>query len=593
MTTPTRACQPEETYATYRNLMQAAMVSLRPTQELYIRHRKELTDPWVGPGALRHRDMITKHANDLLDEWIDDGDVEFISRFARPLPQRVMASLLGFPLEDIPQLAEWGDAVVTAFVHGSGLKHELTPEQTRDMLARLDGFQDYIYEHVRAKRLDPQDDMVSFLCEVHYEALDRKLTDLEIAGIVHAMIIGGLETTQYALEEQAQLLCEHPGMFEQLRHDRAKVRAFTEEGMRMRSPTHGLSTRATSQDEVFQGVEVPAGSLLHLRFGAANVDEEEFACPFDLDLDREGLTRHVAFSTGPRVCPGANLSRVEQQIAWGVLLDRLESIEYGDGNDWLHQPGIMLGTLKLNLRFTKARCAAVARDGPHDQRFLTRSTVDRPGPWALRCRCEPHRRRSARHRRTPGALRRRARPSPARPPARRVHHRRRVGNGRWQRPPRRSRRDHGVHGTPRRAPRRPPDDEHLHRGGLGRPARRWPPRPPALARRVSRRRVGSAEPDAACSTADTTMMSCAPTPAGASGIGDTSTARSRHGPTWCAGPNQSKPSEDARRLRGRFDELVGETGDLQQPTHLIRGVSHDDAAGARTLVCRDEHVQTR
>jgi cytochrome P450 len=344
----------EEAYTASRNLMTAAMVSLRPTQEMYIRHRRELTDPWVGPGALRHRDMIAKHANDLLDEWIDDGQVEFISRFARPLPQRVMASLLGFPLADIPQLAEWGDAVVTPFVHGTGLKHELTPEQTREMLARLDGFQDYIYEHVRAKRLDPQDDMVSFLCDVHYEALDRKLTDLEIAGIVHAMIIGGLETTQYALEEQAQLLCENPGMFEQLRHDRAKVRAFTEEGMRMRSPTHGLSTRATSRDEVFQGVTVPAGSLLHLRFAAANVDEEEFACPFDLDLDREGVTRHVAFSTGPRVCPGANLSRVEQQIAWGVLLDRLESMEYGEGNDWLHQPGIMLGTLKLHLRVTRA-----------------------------------------------------------------------------------------------------------------------------------------------------------------------------------------------------------------------------------------------
>ncbi len=349
-----RGMSAEETYATSHNLMQAAMVSLRPTQELYIRHRKELTDPWVGPGALRHREMITQHANDLLDEWIDDGEVEFVSRFARPLPQRVMASLLGFPLEDIPQLAEWGDAVVTAFVHGTGLKHELTAEQTEGMLARLEGFQEYIYEHVRAKRMDPHDDMVSYLCDVHYAALDRKLTDLEIAGIVHAMIIGGLETTQYALEEQAQLLCEHPGLFGQLRHDRGKVRAFTEEGLRMRSPTHGLSTRVTTRDEIFQGVEVPAGSLLHLRFGAANVDADEFPCPFDLDLDRDGLTRHVAFSTGPRVCPGANLSRVEQQIAWGVLLDRLESIQYGEDNDWLHQPGIMLGTLKLNLRVTRA-----------------------------------------------------------------------------------------------------------------------------------------------------------------------------------------------------------------------------------------------
>ncbi len=343
----------ERTYELSRNLMTASMVSLRPTQELYIKHRKELTDPWVGTGAHRHRETITRLANDLVDEWIDDGEVEFISRFARPLPQRVFATILGFPLDDIPQLAEWGDAIVTPFVHGTGLKHELTPEQTAEMLARLEGFQDYIYEHVRRKRRDPQDDMVSFLCDVHYEALDRKLTDLEIAGIVHAMIIGALETTQYALEEQAQLLCEIPGLFDLLRADRSKVRAFTEEALRLRSPTHGLSTRMTSQDEVFQGVDVPAGSLLHLRYAAGNVDPDEFECPYDLDLERDGLTRHLAFSAGPRVCPGANLSRIEQQMAWGVLLDRLESVEYGEGNDWLHQPGIMLGTLKLNLRFSK------------------------------------------------------------------------------------------------------------------------------------------------------------------------------------------------------------------------------------------------
>lgn len=345
---------PEEAYEAHRNLMTASMVSLRPTQELYLRHRRELTDPWVGPGALRHRDMITRHANELLDEWIDAGHVEFVGHFARPLPQRVMASILGFPQSDIARLAAWGDAVVMPFVHGHGLHHQLTPEQTAEMLAKLDGFQDYIYDHVTAKRRNPQDDMVSFLCDVHYEALDRKLTDIEIAGIVHAMIIGGLETTQYALEEQAQLLCENVGMFDLVRHDRSKLRNFVEEALRMRSPTHGLSTRMTSQDEVFQGVEVPAGSLLHLRFGAANVDAEEFECPFDLDLDREGATRHVTFSTGPRVCPGANLSRLEQQIAWGVLLDRLDSIAYGAGNDWLHQPGIMLGTLKLHLDFVKA-----------------------------------------------------------------------------------------------------------------------------------------------------------------------------------------------------------------------------------------------
>jgi len=101
-------------------------------------------------------------------------------------------------------------------------------------------------------------------------------------------------------------------------------------------------------------VHVPAGSLLHLRFGAANVDPDEFECPFDLDLDRRAITRHLTFSAGPRVCPGANLSRLEQQIAWGVLLDRLATISYAEDNDWLHQPGIMLGTLRLRLRFARA-----------------------------------------------------------------------------------------------------------------------------------------------------------------------------------------------------------------------------------------------
>ncbi|MEM9748865.1 MAG: cytochrome P450 [Actinomycetota bacterium] len=344
----------EQAYSRTRNLMTAAMVSLRPTQELYFHHRRELTDPWVGPGALRHREMIERKANELIDDWIGDGHVDFVHQFARPLPQRVLAAVLGFPEDDIPQLEAWGEAVVTPFVYGDGLRHTLDPDQTADMLARLDGFQEYIQQHVTAKRADPQDDMVSFLCDAHYEALDRTLTDLEIAGIVHAMVIGGLETTQYALAEQAQLVCETPGLFDTLQADRSKIRNFTEEGMRLRSPTQGLSTRTTTRDEVFQGVDVPAGSLLHLRWAAANVDPEAWDEPFELDLDRDRITRHVTFSTGPRVCPGATLSRVEQQTAWDVLLDRLGSLEYDEGNDWLHQPGIMLGTLRLNLRFTAA-----------------------------------------------------------------------------------------------------------------------------------------------------------------------------------------------------------------------------------------------
>ncbi|MEP0189255.1 MAG: cytochrome P450 [Erythrobacter sp.] len=341
------------------NAMIASAATLRRDEASWRAHRKELTDPWVGPGATRHEEMILGHVDDLIDRWIvRDGPIDFVAEFARPLPQRTMASVLGFPLEDIPQLEAWGNAQVFAFVHGKGHRNTITSEQAKEQHRILDGFSDYVSEKTREKRANPCDDMVSFLTQVHYSPIDRKLTDEEVNGVVYAMLIGGLETTQYAIAEQAQLLCENPSIFTRLMDDPSRIRVFVEEGMRLRSPTQGLSTRVTTQDEVFQGVEVPAGSLLHMRFAAANIDPKAFDDANDLKLERKAPTRHLAFSAGLRSCPGATLSRVEQMIAWRRLCERFEAVSFAEGNDFLHQPGIMLGLNQLHLHFKPATGAA-------------------------------------------------------------------------------------------------------------------------------------------------------------------------------------------------------------------------------------------
>ena len=336
------------------NAMMMSIVTLRPNMQLWRSHKQELTDPWVGTGASRHEDMVRGFVNQLIDRWIDKDEVEFISEFARPLPQMVMATILGFPLEDITKLERWGTAQVMPFVYGKGHRNELSQEQLEAQFKELNGFKEYVQQKVEEKREHPADDMISFLTQVTYKALGRKLTDIEINGVVYAMVIGGLETTQYAIEEEAQLLCELDGLWDEVKSDRSKLRAFTEEAMRLRSPTQGLSTRTTSRDEVFQGVKVPKGSMLHLRWGAANIDPTQFECPKEMDLNRRPITRHLTFSAGPRTCPGNSLSRLEQTIAWDCLLDRLESMEYAPGNKFLHQPGIMLGTLELRLKIKKA-----------------------------------------------------------------------------------------------------------------------------------------------------------------------------------------------------------------------------------------------
>ena len=123
--------------------MVASIVSLRPDPEMWRAHRKELTDPWVGPGCTRHAAMITGHVDDLIAGMLEQAQrgepVDFVADFARPLPQRVMARVLGLPLEDVPKLAAWGSAQVMQYVYGEGPLNRLSEEQAALQAAVRDG----------------------------------------------------------------------------------------------------------------------------------------------------------------------------------------------------------------------------------------------------------------------------------------------------------------------------------------------------------------------------------------------------------------------------------------------------------------------
>ncbi|MEP7349592.1 MAG: cytochrome P450 [Sphingorhabdus sp.] len=300
---------------------------------------------FMGSALERTRPLIERHVNALIDRFQGDGDIEFVTAFAEHLPAAVITELLGLPSEDIPQLKEWSLAWAAPFARGLSLEQEIWVAEEGV------AFQHYLKSHIDDRRKAPTDDIISQLAHARLDD-GRLLTDGEIISTVDHLYIGGNETTAYALTSGMWLMLRDPSVYNLLKADKSKMRTFAEEGMRLESPTQGLY-RTVTRDTEIRGVQVPKGATLHLRFAAANRDETVFKDADQINLERPNALRHMAFSQAEHHCPGAGLSRLEQNIAFSALIDRLPNLRLTpDKNRFEYIPGFVLRALgSLHLSF--------------------------------------------------------------------------------------------------------------------------------------------------------------------------------------------------------------------------------------------------
>ena len=313
-------------------------------------HRKyrALVDPFFTAQALEAwRPEITRLAGDLVDGFADRDSVELVADFAVPLPVTVITRMLGFPLEDMPRLKAWSDAWVMPFSLG------LTKEQEIYVAEQGVEFQHYINDKVQEKRSEPTGDILSHLAHATFDD-ERPLTDQEIIHIADHLYIGGNETTTFALTAAVRFLAEQPDLHRRLADDRSKVKGFVEEVLRLESPTQGLF-RTAVQDTMIRGVAIPKGATIHLRYAAANRDEKVFPAAAMLDVDRPNAARHLAFSHGEHLCPGAPLSRFELGIAVNTIIDRFDEVGFSpERNSFHYIPGFVLrGLEELHVTFAR------------------------------------------------------------------------------------------------------------------------------------------------------------------------------------------------------------------------------------------------
>lgn len=285
-------------------------------------------------------------AYDLIDEFLPNGRCDFVREFAIPLPLKIIGRQMGANPDDLWKIKSWTDA----FFHRISMM--LPEEQELDTVRKEIEAQNYfqpIFEQLRKK---PNETLLSELVNTVIEEWGRPLTDNELhAEMMADTFVGGSETTTNALSAGVKLLIENPDVWARLKAEPDKVKVFIEEVLRLESPVQSLM-RIAARDVELAGVLIPKGSLINVRYAAANRDERKFAEPDRIDLDRRSPGAHMAFGSGTHHCLGAPLAR--RELIWGftALLEKVDEMWFAPGNDFSYHPHYLLRSLKrLEIEF--------------------------------------------------------------------------------------------------------------------------------------------------------------------------------------------------------------------------------------------------
>ncbi|NMO17390.1 cytochrome P450 [Pyxidicoccus fallax] len=262
--------------------------------------------------------LVRTLAEELVDGFVSEGRADLFTRFAHPLPARVIAGIFGIPYEDIPLFQRWSDDLSAVFAaHGS------VESLVRCAHGVLD-FQRYLSEALDARTTSPRDDLLTDVVTAARE-LDVPASRAELVGMLTQTLFAGHETTAGLIAGAMELLLRNPEALGALQADPGLLPGIFEEAARMTSPVTAMF-RTTTEEVELGGVSIPKGAHVRLVFASANRDASRFPEPDRFDPRRDTSRRHLAFGQGIHFCIGAQLARLETGIAVDVLTRRLPNL---------------------------------------------------------------------------------------------------------------------------------------------------------------------------------------------------------------------------------------------------------------------------
>lgn len=182
-----------------------------------------------------------------------------------------------------------------------------------------------------------------------FDAVDAgKLEKPEAHAAISGLVLPSLDTTIYAKGNLLYNLASNPDQWAALKADPSLVPSAVLEGVRHSAVVRWFSRVAASDYDVGD-VQVPAGTRIMLLYGSANRDERQYADPDRFDVTRNPVDQ-LGWGTGPHMCAGMHLARLEMEVMLEALLDRVETIEASEPR--LGNNRSLYGIDHLPMRFT-------------------------------------------------------------------------------------------------------------------------------------------------------------------------------------------------------------------------------------------------
>ena len=282
----------------------------------HLAHRA-LVAPAFRPKLLARweHDLVRRVVDELIDSFAPLGRADLVRRLTFAFPVRVIARILGLPDRDSEQFQRWSLELISMVVNWDR------------GVAAAEALRGYFAEQVAERRVRRRDDLISELVETQVDG--QSLTDEDIFAFLRLLLPAGIETTYRSLGNLLFALLTHPDQLDEVTSDPELRGAAIEEGLRWETPVV-MIPRQCVRNTRLGGVDIPAGAVVNIFLGSANRDEGQYEEPDRFDIHRTPAP-HLSFGSGPHMCLGMHLARMETRVALDATLERLHDLRLDPG----------------------------------------------------------------------------------------------------------------------------------------------------------------------------------------------------------------------------------------------------------------------